>query len=117
MRLSHLCTLAFISFTVLGCAHAPPYDPNYLGIKESVSPQGPLFYSDGQIEFFGNAAQSLFNDMKAPARTLPNGNTVKPAHPKEDQLQCAQLKDSRKADAWFYVCTEGVHHLIRTHRK
>jgi hypothetical protein len=102
-----------LGLALTGCAHSPAYDPEFNKGYES-KPQGSIFYSDGRLAFYGDAAEALFNDIKSKPLPLPNGNVLKPAETQTVSIQCAKLKYPRQENSWFYSCGIGAQELTKT---
>jgi hypothetical protein len=105
--------ISLFAFPILfACSHSSVYDPAIHSDFEG-APQGPIFYSKGQLTFYGDAARALFEDIQAKPITTPIGNEVKPAEPQTILLQCAKVQDKRDKGHRFYTCDIDAKELTR----
>jgi hypothetical protein len=109
MSIFSLALIVLIS----GCSHSLPYDPDF-NVDYEGKPQGPIFYSKGGLVFYGKAAESLYNDIKARPEETKVGNFLKPADESPVNLQCVKLKSKKMESGWFYSCAISAQELTKT---
>jgi hypothetical protein len=99
---------------ISACAHKPlSYDPDFNTDYEG-KPRGPAFYSKGGVVFYGDAAEALYNEIKAKPEETRAGNFLKPADESSVTLQCVKMKSKKMESGWFYTCGINAQNLTKT---